>query len=67
MNFGDALNVSYCEGADPVFNRVQVVSYAETGDTIGLAQGEGIKLFALFYNLEALGNEIFDEIEVIND
>lgn len=64
MNFGDSLSVSFCEGAEPVLNGVQIVSYAEAGDTIGLAHGEAIKLFALFYNLEAKGNEIFDEIEV---
>lgn len=64
MNFGDFLTVSFCDGADPVVNGVQVVSYAEDGDVIGLAHGEAIKLFALFYNLEAKGNEIFDEIEV---
>lgn len=64
MSFGDSLNVSYCGGADPVFNGVQVLSFAERGDNIGLAQGEGIKLFSLFYNLEAKGNEIFEEIEV---
>lgn len=64
MNFGDSLSVSFCEGAEPVLKGVQIVSYAEAGDTIGLAHGEAIKLFALFYNLEAKGNEIFDEIEV---
>lgn len=66
MTFGDVLNVSLCDGADPVLNAVQIVSYAEAGDNIGLAHGEAIKLFSLFYNLEADGNEIFDEIEVNN-
>lgn len=64
MTFGDFLNVSFCEGADPIHNGVQILSYAEAGDTIGLAHGEAIKLFSLFYNLEVEGNELFDEIEV---
>eukprot|EP00752_Nemacystus_decipiens_P009351 g8357.t1 len=65
VNFGDSLTVSYCEGADPILNGVQVLSYAEAGDNIGLAHGEAIKLFSLFYNLEALGNTLFEEIEAL--
>lgn len=38
--------------------------YNEVGPTAALAQGEAIKLFALFYNEEELGNSLFDEIEV---
>lgn len=65
MTFGDSLSVSFCEGADPIHNAVQILSYAEAGETsIGLAHGEAIKLFSLFYNLETKGNELFDEIEV---
>lgn len=43
---------------------VGVYSYLETGETSGLAEGEAIKLFSLFYNEEKAGNELFDKIEV---
>lgn len=67
VNFGDSLDVSFCEGADPILNGVQILSFLEGGDTIGLGHGEAIKLFSLFYNLEAKGNELFEEIEVSAD
>lgn len=31
----------------------------------GLAEGEAIKLFSLFYNAEEAANEIFGDIEVL--
>lgn len=37
----------------------------ETGPNAGLAQGEMIKFFSLFYNDEEVANELFEEIEVL--
>lgn len=58
------LTTSYCENATMTYNGVEVLTFYESGDTVGLGQGEAIKLFSLFYNEEAKGNELFDEIEV---
>lgn len=56
----------YCTGAPDTYNGVGVYTYMESGPTAGLAHGEAIKLFSLFYNEEAKGNELFQEIEVHN-
>lgn len=64
--FGDSLttiSTFTCPNATNTHNGVAIQLFSETGPTAALAQGEGIKLFALFYNEEALGNSIFDEIE----
>lgn len=62
--FGDSLLTGWCSDASPVENGVAVQTYMETGSQAGLAHGEAIKLFSLFYNEEAKGNEIFEEIKV---
>ncbi|CAM9439659.1 unnamed protein product [Scytosiphon promiscuus] len=61
--FGDSVYTSYCENATVAHNGVGVVGYLESGPDVGLAHGEAIKLFSLFYNEEAKGNELFTEIE----
>lgn len=59
------MNTSYCwEVAEPLYKAVPVYYYEESGPESGLAQGEAIKLFSVFYNEEKRGNEVFTDIEV---
>lgn len=64
MAFGDGLMTSFCANATMTHNGVAVVAYLESGEAVGLRYAETIKFFSLFYNEEARGNELFDEIEV---
>ncbi|CAM9856202.1 unnamed protein product, partial [Hapterophycus canaliculatus] len=63
--FGDSAYTSYCPNATVAHNGVGVPGFLESGPDVGLAHGEAIKLFSLFYNEEAKGNEIFAEIEAL--
>lgn len=65
MTFADGLDITNCDGSsEPLYNAVGVFSFMEGGPDSGLAQGEAIKLFSLFYNAEEKGNEVFEEMEV---